>query len=116
MRRLLTFFAALSLAVPAVAGAPGVDGYRFEGAEYQRSTVSVQFIGVATQAELEAHGRRYGVSLKKARLKGFAVRLGSTCAIYMVDPKIQYEPEFLGHELTHCIFGDFHPEQSKGIK
>ena len=30
------------------------------------------------------------------------------CTIHMMDPAVNYEPEIYGHELTHCIRGQFH--------
>lgn len=32
----------------------------------------------------------------------------NTCTIYMIDPAKQYLPEFIGHELVHCIYGQWH--------
>ena len=35
------------------------------------------------------------------------------CDIYMLDPKVSYEPEFYGHELVHCVYGVWHQEPQK---
>jgi hypothetical protein len=26
----------------------------------------------------------------------------------MVDPKVEYQPEFVGHEMLHCFYGQWH--------
>lgn len=41
-------------------------------------------------------------------LFGFAVINSKTCTIHAVDPAKSYHPEQLGHELTHCLYGDWH--------
>ncbi len=41
-------------------------------------------------------------------LFGFAVIDSKTCTIHAVDPAKSYKPEQLGHELAHCIYGDWH--------
>lgn len=30
------------------------------------------------------------------------------CVVHIVDPTVGYYPEFIGHEVMHCIFGDWH--------
>lgn len=34
-----------------------------------------------------------------------------TCVVHTVDPAILYMPEYIGHEITHCLYGNFHPSQ-----
>lgn len=35
------------------------------------------------------------------------------CTIYIVDPAVKYIPEDYGHELIHCVYGNFHASQDK---
>lgn len=46
-------------------------------------------------------------------LLGYTVWDGPRCTIYIVDERVSYRPEILGHEMTHCLAGDFHPHQPK---
>lgn len=38
---------------------------------------------------------------------------GTRCTINIVDPKEQYRPQWLGHELVHCLYGKWHPSQGQ---
>jgi hypothetical protein len=46
-------------------------------------------------------------------VKGFTLLNPNTnmCEIYIIDPTKLYEPEYLGHEMMHCVYGYFHPHQ-----
>jgi hypothetical protein len=33
------------------------------------------------------------------------------CNVYIMDPKVNYQPEWYGHELVHCMYGDWHRTQ-----
>jgi hypothetical protein len=36
------------------------------------------------------------------------------CTMYILDPQVaRYEPEFIGHEFTHCVFGNWHLSQDE---
>lgn len=46
-------------------------------------------------------------------LQAFSAYNDKTCTIHMIDPAVHYQPEFFGHELVHCLYGNFHPTQDK---
>ena len=118
MAKRLLLSLALALTSVAAAAAPSLDGYSFETEQFEHRTVSVTFVPVERQTDLQALSEINGIHLRSSQIKGFTRydAKSDSCVIYMMDPKVSYEPEFLGHELTHCIYGDFHPKKDKEIK
>lgn len=41
--------------------------------------------------------------------------LTGRCEVHTLDPRVSYSPELMGHELTHCLYGEWHPEQTKAL-
>jgi hypothetical protein len=56
------------------------------------------------------HGRKLE---DKEELFGFSEITSKTCVVHVVDPAVNYEPAELGHEVTHCLYGNFHPRQDE---
>lgn len=91
------------------------DGYIFNKKTFTRYELQLKIVVVRDAIDLQkAYDRIYPKIpwKKKALLKGFAVlnEGTKTCEIYIVDPQVQYEPQYLGHELVHCMYGFFHKE------
>ncbi len=93
----------------------GVDGYYIERITMSRYEFLLHIHAAKDQDELYkfyqdvfGHGAPVG-------LKGFSLihPKGGDCQVYIVDPKVSYEPEYLGHEITHCIYGFFHNSQHR---
>ncbi len=90
-------------------GNVGKDGYRYEGAEYLRHEVAVRVVIHADLHELQRAGSAAGARVEFQReLQAFALLEPDGCTIHMIDPSQRYRPEWIGHELTHCIFGRWH--------
>lgn len=119
--------AALALSTPAPAGFPypepllaqftaplnpvrGNDNYLFESAPFTKLDINVKVVYYQSFEELAvAHG-----DIKRAgTLMAFAIPNNGKgqCEIHMMDPKKVYYPQYVGHELLHCIHGNFHPNQ-----
>jgi hypothetical protein len=47
------------------------------------------------------------------QLFGFTTITKDECTITIVDPAITYRPEQLGHEVAHCLYGAWHPDQNE---
>jgi hypothetical protein len=94
----------------------GADGYYFEKETFVRTEFPVEIVLVQSQAEMrkEIEKRKKNVEGKvnSKDVAAFAIiRMNDPkCTIYMIDPKVKYEPEFIGHELVHCIYGVWHRE------
>lgn len=88
------------------------DGYRFEQETFTRTEFPVEIVLLQSDRELQAAFTARGIKgVKPESVAAFAVirRNDPRCTIYMVDPKVRYEPEWIGHELVHCIYGEWHP-------
>lgn len=94
----------------------GTDGYYFEKETFKRTKFEIELVLLNSPAEVSAEVKKRIRSvegtIEPKNVAAFSiVRESDTrCTIYTVDPKIMYEPEWLGHELTHCIYGVWHRE------
>jgi hypothetical protein len=96
----------------------GRDGYYFEKETFTRTEFPVQVILVKDAAAITAEIRKRNNiqgTVEPKNVAAFSViRLNDNkCTIYMIDPKNKYEPEFIGHEFVHCIYGVWHSEPQK---
>lgn len=96
----------------------GRDGYYFEKETFTRTEFPVQVILVkdaaAITAEIKKRNNIQGTVDPKNVAAFSVIRSNDTkCTIYMIDPKNKYEPEFIGHEFVHCIYGVWHSEPQK---
>jgi len=103
---------ALALMAPLVLLAckqPATDGYRFDGAEYEREQVVVRIETHHSLAELRAAAPASARDGER-QLMAWAVLAPdrASCTIHVVDPAASYAPEWLGHELAHCLYGRWH--------
>lgn len=118
----LAVCAALVLST-AYAGNKGSDGYVFQPDTTfaPRMDFEIEMIVLPSKeamAEVLAKRNRQIVQENDGSIVKFTprtvmafavVRTGTTkCTIYMVDPKVAYMPEYYGHELLHCMYGDWH--------
>jgi len=95
----------------------GVDGYIVEKAEFMHTDINLRVHMYRSRPSFDAASRMMGVEVvKDAKTMGFTVSNPSDnyCDMYIFDPAFYYGPEFIGHELVHCIYGQFHPTQNVG--
>lgn len=86
----------------------GADGYRMEDSRfYAKRQISVE-VHEDRESMLKAYGKN-----PPANLAAFAKWNNYRCTIHIIDPARRYKPETYGHELVHCLYGDFHPSQHK---
>lgn len=92
------------------------DNYRFLVKEYENLTPGVEFILIKSEEEREIVFKEvFGNEWKKIAGFTFWNPGKSTCRIVIPDPDWQYQPEIIGHEVAHCIWGKFHQgELGKG--
>jgi len=90
------------------------DGYYFEQETFVRTDIQVNIVLVKNQEEmtklLAEHHRSVSSGNEVAAFSVLEVS-EPNCTIYMIDPKTSYQPEFIGHELVHCVYGDWHKSQ-----
>lgn len=94
----------------------GADGYYFEKETFTRTNFPVEIVLVQSEeemAKLISEKKNVAGTIEPKRVAAFStIRVNDPkCTIYMLDPKTtKYEPEFIGHELVHCIYGVWHRE------
>ena len=114
MKRLLTIlgFAALAtLAGCEPAPRQGSDGYTFGDKQYTQNNVQVEIVTYASRADLEREIKRRGIKADGNQIIAFTSlypKDPTRCTIHMVDPAVEYVPEFVGHEFLHCVYGQWH--------
>jgi hypothetical protein len=95
-------------------GNTGADGYYFEKETLTRTDLALHIVLVKNQTEmnklLAEHGRTVASGREVAAFSAYSP-VEPKCTIYMIDPKMSYEPEFIGHELVHCVYGNWHTVQ-----
>jgi len=91
----------------------GSDGYVFEEKEYTNLTPEIEFVVIPNQKEFDRLQKKHAPNVEG--LQAFARLFPSVnkCIIYIKDPEWQYAPEFIGHEVTHCIFGRWHENRNR---
>lgn len=125
----LTFVMSVGISTATAAGLPppqspkewkkSADGYYFEKPTFVREEFPVRIVLVKSYDEMlervNEQGGRFVGTIKPKEIAAFSVIKSEdkTCTIYMIDPKVQYRPELIGHELTHCIYGFWHSEPQK---
>ena len=97
------------------------DKYEFEQKEYTLLDQDIQFVLISNEQEFNNLAREIvGPEFNADNLGAFSrLRLnrqdpnlaGSECIVYIKDPDWVYEPEYIGHEIAHCLFGKWHPSQ-----
>lgn len=90
----------------------GADGYKFGEKQYERQTVQVNIVVYKTQKEIYNAAKARGVD--KPNIVAFSALRPpyDTCTVHMLDPAVKYEPEFVGHEFLHCVYGQWHRDNN----
>lgn len=87
----------------------GADGYTFGEKQYEKQTVQINIVTYKSQADLQRSlGNRAGVDASNVVAYSVLRPPFDTCTIHMVDPSVSYQPEFVGHEMLHCTYGQWH--------
>lgn len=103
--------ALLALAILAGCKGPAADGYKFEGAEYERAHVTLRIVTHDDLPSLRLAALGAGAQVEQGReIMAWSLISGdrATCTVHVVNPRRSYAPEWLGHELAHCIYGRWH--------
>ena len=95
----------LSLAL-ASCGQPS-DGYAFDQAEFERRSQAVTVIEHPTLAEMRRAAPAEALVDGRA-LHGFSYLRPSGCEIHVTDLRAAEARLWLGHEMTHCVYGRWH--------
>jgi hypothetical protein len=116
MKRILAFFMILMLAGCDIAPSSktGADGYKFGDKQYTQTELKVSVVIYPDKKSFENEIKRRNLKYKDiAAFSVLYVKDQSRCTIHMVDPGVDYSPEFVGHEFLHCVYGQWHTSNDK---
>ena len=90
-------------------GGYGKDDFRFLQKEIENLTPGIEFILLKNEAEYNSVRKEHlGNQWKNVSAFTLWNESKGTCKVYIKDPAWKYEPELIGHEVAHCIWGRFH--------
>ena len=101
----------------------GTDDYYFERKQYEDLDQVFKFTIIRDRAEWNRLLNKYhGRKLNKKKLRAWTVlerdvtedgdfNDAISCHVFMRDPEWVWEPEVLGHEIAHCLWGEWHTIQ-----
>lgn len=84
------------------------DGYIFEGKEFQHTEIDLKVIVINNVAEFDALKNKLVPGIDNLQAFSAINPFTNSCTVYVKDPLWEYQPEFLGHEIAHCIWGRWH--------
>lgn len=99
----------------------GSDGYKFESKEFERNEIELEVVVIPNQAEFNRLKRIHAPDVEGLQAFGSFSLSTNQCTIYIKDPSWTYEPEWIGHEIAHCIWGRWHgnrnqQEEQQGLR
>lgn len=86
----------------------GKDGYTFGSKQYEQNPVTVNIITYKSQKDLYQVAKSKGANYPEVVAFSVLTTKRDTCTIHMLDPTVAYQPEFVGHEFLHCVYGQWH--------
>lgn len=91
----------------------GKDGYYFEEPSLFMPEFSIKVEMFDNEKDISKEYERKTGEYAPRNLVAFAIVSANTfeCTIYIIDPQKKYMPEFIGHELVHCLYGEWHNSQ-----
>jgi hypothetical protein len=97
----------------------GADGYYFEQETFTHTSFPVEVVLVQTDEEMiklirEAKNVQGEVDPKLVAAFSSIRPTDGRCKVYMIDPKVRYDPQWIGHEFVHCVYGIWHHEPQAG--
>lgn len=103
------YLIALALVLASCSQSAGKDGYTFNKEQFTHKNFEIEIVTYKNLSELRHTARtKYNVTNEKLAAFSIVYPISNKCVVHIIDPKIKYEPEFIGHELTHCIYGQWH--------
>jgi hypothetical protein len=86
----------------------GTDGYSFGDKQYEKNEVTIKVVAYKTQNDLLDVAKTKGISSPDVVAFSVLRPPFDVCTVHMIDPAVRYEPEFVGHEFLHCVYGQWH--------
>lgn len=92
------------------------DGYVFEEKEYEKTQLTVEIVVLKDNTEFQKEKNKYAPNVDGLQAFGRLIPSQNKCILYIKDPEWNYAPEFIGHELSHCIWGRWHEKRNAESK
>lgn len=93
----------------------GPDGYYYEAKPYEVTNLKIKMVMYPSLDDLRAaFYESYPEDAAAGTVGAYTVRynyMKGVCEIHIVDPAVYYQPHYIGHELMHCVNGNWHPSQ-----
>jgi hypothetical protein len=88
------------------------DGYYFESVDMPNTHRQITIITHPSLIDFSNEIQKRHIK-RDGEVFGFSVinPIKNSCEVHIVDPALRYKPEELGHEITHCLYGNFHRTQ-----
>lgn len=108
------FILSLSLLLSACleSSTQGADGYTFGKPQYVVTKPIVEVIVYPSRREFEEEfNKRNTETRSNSQIVAFTTLYPADktrCTIHIIDPAVEYSPEFVGHEFLHCMYGQWH--------
>ena len=94
----------------------GADNHKFLVKEYENLNPEVHFILLKNEMEYNSVAKReLGVAWDSVSAFTLWIPETGKCTIFIRDPEWRWEPELIGHEVAHCIWGRYH-KGKEGLK
>lgn len=112
LKRLLPLAFIFALASCDAGPNTGADGYKFGEPQYAKQQVQVNVVTYNTQADLLRAAKQLGVDSPDVVAFSVLRPPFDTCTVHMISPSVRYQPEFVGHEFLHCVYGQWHTDNN----
>lgn len=87
---------------------PASDGYRYGQAEFDRSEIALSVRTYPDLHALQSAADALGIASGGIMAFGQVATGEPACTIHVLDPAVDYQPEWIGHEIVHCMRGRWH--------
>jgi len=84
------------------------DDYEFEGKEFEHTDIEVKVVVISTQEKFDQLSSKLVPGVSGLQAFSSINPTTNTCTVYVKDPTWEYSPEFIGHEIAHCVWGRWH--------
>ena len=83
--------------------------YAFEKRQYTSNKIEVTLVEHNSYAEIRQAYVDYAKKPAPRSLIAFSEINPKFCIIHTIKPEIDFQPKFVGHEIMHCFYGQWHP-------
>ena len=89
----------------------GADGYVFGKKQYTQTELNVSVVIYTDRESFLREAKKRKLIFEGRDLVAFSSLYPadqSKCTMHIIDPSVEYVPEFVGHEFLHCVHGQWH--------